>query len=398
MRYTLLGERRVKHQATGQTAYRWTMVLIDPPNDISELWDGRKYTLGWTEGKTDKDRMEADKVAKEHIYALRQKYNIGADPGVALTFSDLVPMYLANCATRGSDKKGRNKGAIEKWMIPFFKDRPLEQLKPQDGDAWVKWYREQLSKKGKPLSVGSLDRDRRILRTLINYAVDCEYMTKNPFRKLKTPKGKERKRPLSVDELIVLGPHMTRQLKAATLAGIMIMQRQEIIYDICREHIVRYPSGYVVNLRESHTETKLNVETMPLNRISLAALSWENPAPISGRIFHTWRDPNGLSKEFSKAVKRARIPHAVYHDLRHTAGTALQKAKFNPLAIEKLLGHSLGGVIGRYQHGWDDEYREAVDILEKAYKPVAEAYGFSLAGLADVSQVSKQLLVHSVSS
>lgn len=396
MRYIIVGGERVKNAQTGERAVRWTMRLTDGPEQLM----GKSIALGWSEGRTEADRAVAEQAAKETLRELCRKHNLplplNFPSGGDMTLADLAPLYLGACATRGSDRNGRNAGAIKKWIIPFFGDRPLQSLRPQDGDAWVKWYREQLIRKGKhgepgrPMAIGTLDRDRRVLRALMNYAVDSEYLTKNPFRKLRTPKGLERKRPIMLEELIALGPHMTRQLKAATLAGLMIVQRQEIIYDIHREHIVKYPSGYVVNLRSARSWTKLNVETMPLNRIAMAALAWENPTPISGRIFHTWGSANSLSKEFTKAVKRCRIKHAVYHDLRHTAATALQNARFNPMAIEKLLGHSLGGVIGRYQHGWDELYREAADILEQTYLPLAQAWGFGVAGVAKVSEVSSQ--------
>jgi hypothetical protein len=50
------------------------------------------------------------------------------------------------------------------------------------------------------------------------------------------------------------------------------------------------------------------------------------------------------------------------------------------------VGHELGGVFGKYMHGWPLRYREAVTKLENHYVRLGQAMGLRV---IDVSNVSK---------
>jgi len=62
-------------------------------------------------------------------------------------------------------------------------------------------------------------------------------------------------------------------------------------------------------------------------------------------------DPGVVSHTFSKVLKKAKLPHIRFHDLRHTHATLLLKAGIHPKIVSERLGHAnIGITLDTYSH------------------------------------------------
>ena len=64
---------------------------------------------------------------------------------------------------------------------------------------------------------------------------------------------------------------------------------------------------------------------------------------------------------FPQLCARAGIQGVVFHDLRRTASTMMNKVRIKPMIIERILNHVQGGVAAIYnRHTYDVERRAAL--------------------------------------
>lgn len=334
-------------------------------------------TLGY-----DLNDAQIESRKREQLDYIRQQKDIAPEPGDDVLFRTIVPLYKLRVSAKGADRSGRNESIIKHHLLDYFGDKRIKELRVGDGDAYVGMRLSAGASKGTVL------RECNVLSAIMNYAVDAEYLTKNPFEKISRPAGEERDRVASLDELTAIAKVSTPQLNAAIMLALTTLQREEKIWEIERQHVANYGSGYILNISKPRTPRKSNVRQMPLCRLAMAAINWDAVPNLSGRIFHSWSTPSHMSQEFTKACKRAKVHDLTYHDLRHTGATTLQNLGVDPMTIEKMLGHTLGKVLGRYQHGWLDRYVEAVKLLDDSYASLGVSMGLRVIDVSNMSKAS----------
>jgi len=78
-------------------------------------------------------------------------------------------------------------------------------------------------------------------------------------------------------------------------------------------------------------------------------------------------DPNMVTRTFSKAVRKAGLPHIRLHDLRHTHATLMLKAGVHPKIVSERLGHAgISITLDTYSHvlpGLQEAAAERFDSL-----------------------------------
>jgi len=91
-------------------------------------------------------------------------------------------------------------------------------------------------------------------------------------------------------------------------------------------------------------------------------------------------DPGVVSHTFARVLKRARLPHIRFHDLRHTHATLLLKGGVHPKIVSERLGHAnIGITLDTYSHvlpGLQERAAEHFDnlvIRENGDKMVAKS-------------------------
>ena len=70
------------------------------------------------------------------------------------------------------------------------------------------------------------------------------------------------------------------------------------------------------------------------------AQAWQNTGYVFTQVDGRPVDPDAITKDFSKLVKTARLPHLTVHGLRHAHATMLLEEGFNPKIVSERLGHA----------------------------------------------------------
>jgi integrase len=97
----------------------------------------------------------------------------------------------------------------------------------------------------------------------------------------------------------------------------------------------------------------------------------QGKAPADALVFTTWdgepQSPNGLSKEWSRVLKQAKLPAVTLHSLRHTHASYLIAAGHDVLAVSRRLGHGSPtitlGVYGHLFPNADDRAAVSVEAM-----------------------------------
>ncbi len=122
--------------------------------------------------------------------------------------------------------------------------------------------------------------------------------------------------------------------------------------------------------------------TLPPSAVSVLRDHWKTQqerrlklrmgkAPADSLVFATWdskpRSPNSLTKEWSVAVRAAKLPPVTLHSLRHTHASHLIAQGLDVLAISRRLGHGSPtitlSVYGHLFANADDRAASAVETI-----------------------------------
>ena len=78
--------------------------------------------------------------------------------------------------------------------------------------------------------------------------------------------------------------------------------------------------------------------------------------------------PDVVSRQFSRLVKKAGLPHLTLHGLRHGLASLLLSANINPKVVSELLGHSnIGITMDTYSHVLPDIQDTAARAVDDAF-------------------------------
>lgn len=121
-----------------------------------------------------------------------------------------------------------------------------------------------------------------------------------------------------------------------------------------------------IRIRNGKTDESDRV--IPLNDAALRLLSEMHLHRASEFVFPSNRKGDAGLREpkvgFIKAVRRAKIPHIRFHDLRRIFATRLVQAGVDLITVQQLLGHSTIAMTTRYAHSSVDAKINAVQRLD----------------------------------
>jgi len=74
---------------------------------------------------------------------------------------------------------------ILKTLITNFGSRTIRSIKPSDLESFKEIRLRSVTKDGRIRRIASVNRELSIFRTVLNFAVQNDWLVKNPFSKLK---------------------------------------------------------------------------------------------------------------------------------------------------------------------------------------------------------------------
>lgn len=228
----------------------------------------------------------------------------------------------------------------------------------------------------------------KVYRTMFNVFVDWNYISGNPFLKVKLPK-RQKDDPISfTDEQINIVCEGLKAKGKSVIAD-MVLFAVETGLRLDEENNLRWTDidfkNKVITIGNKLFKTKSKkIRRIPLNermeqilkRNSARQINNGNPPlyplPRGERSGFVFVQSNGkqykkdtISKSLKKVIKEAGLPNELHwHCLRATAATRWASNKVPIFTVSKLLGHSTVNVTTRFYAGVDlDELRDAVNSM-----------------------------------
>src|SRR5712691_7533866 len=242
-------------------------------------------------------------------------------------------------------KSAKNRDAqIVAHFLPDFGAKRLDEITKSDIVRYLNLRRTQMTgnpghKKRRLVSESTVRRERGLLQSIFERAIDEGHDIKNPFRGIKRGKDKARTRVLTLDEetllLEALHPRFQRFVRFALGTGC----RLDEIRGIAADRDVDWLRGTV------HVIGKFRKERdVPMQPDARAAL--EEQLEEDGKLWK--QNPQRLREVLAEGSARAKITSITPHALGHTFGTRWLQAGGDIYKLSKILGHSSVAVIEQH--------------------------------------------------
>jgi len=247
-------------------------------------------------------------------------------------------------------------------VLPFFGTMKLAEV---DKSA-VRKYRKERHEVS-TIKVATANRDIAVLRRVLYFGVEEGYIATNPIARLQMERERKTKRPvLSVREELLLFPAASEHLRKIVICALDTgMRRGEILAQLWEDIDFDNRILYV-----SHSKTpEGEMREIPLtSRLYDLLFSMKQE---KGLVFTF--DGEGLKTvktAWKATLRRSKLRHFRFHDLRHTFNTRLTVANVMQEVRREIMGHTMRksrDVNDGYTHIELPEKRDAIRKLEVWY-------------------------------
>jgi integrase len=217
-------------------------------------------------------------------------------------------------------------------------------------------------------------------------AVDWGYLERNPASEVKALKMPQSPaRFLSEEEICSLLDACSRSNQRDLLPIVLValhtgMRRGEIMSLQWSDLDFKQRRINVVSRSEKSTKN-YESRSIPMNKTVYAVLQ-SHPRQLHSPYLFSEADGRfcvNLNYEFPKAVDRAGIAHARFHDLRHTFASQLVMKRVDIRTVQVLMGHKSLQMTMKYAHLAPGHMRAAVEVLDGHYVDTGKEFSSDLA-------------------
>ena len=250
--------------------------------------------------------------------------------------------------------------ALKRQLLPAFGNLPINRIDKADVVRWFTKYSRK--------SPGGANKALGLLHQIMNQAIACGVVSRNPASGIRKNAGRKLNRFLSVDEIRRLNQTLDQWVSARPKNSQNADIVRLLLYTGCRR-------GEILNLqwREVHGDTLhlTNAKTGP-RRVFLNSSAQEliarQPRNGSPWVFPSPLDSTRPRKDINAfwiAIrKRAGLEDVRLHDLRHTLASQAVLQGVSLPVVARLLGHSKAVMTLRvYSHVADREVEAAAERI-----------------------------------
>ncbi len=269
-----------------------------------------------------------------------------------MIFRELAEQYrkanhLAPAVFENGVKVSGRKASID-WAVngltEYFGTKRLRSIKPSDLEAFKQKRLSETTRRKSKRSMATVNRELTVLRTMLNFAFQNDWIVQNPFKKTKgiisTAAEVERDRVLSFAEearLLAVCTRRRSHLKAILICALDTAMRRGEIFKM-RWRDVNFASAEIfIPQMNSKTEDSRTVGITPRLREELEKLWQESAREKDLLVFgisHT------VKTAFKSACKEVGIKDFRFHDCRHTATTRMIASGSPHTEVMKITGHT----------------------------------------------------------
>jgi integrase len=362
---------------------------------IRKLSDGRwqaRYRIapgGRQYSKTAKRKRDVERWLDEQTASIVTGQFVDPRAG-SITFQAYAEDWRKRQVHRLSSEK-HVETMLRRHAYPFFGDRMLTSITPDDVQLWVRRLEKGDGKDRKPLAPATIGVVHAIVSSVFKAACrPPRRLAHNPCSDTKLPEvQRSEAQPLTADQVRTLTKAMGDLGIIVTLGvGSGMRQGECLGLTLDRVNFLKrsvYVDRQLVTVpgREpflAPPKSNAAVRTIPLPQFVLEALAVHvatneiaaggflfaiDGKPISRSLFgHLWRP----------AVTKAGLPKGTgFHRLRHTYVSALIDAGESPKVVQKRVGHKSGvTTLDVYGHMWPDGEDRTRDALDSVFGNPAE--------------------------
>lgn len=243
-------------------------------------------------------------------------------------------------------------------LCATLEDRPLDDLRPGDLEAWKVSV-------GARWSASTIGQRLGFLRLAVRKAERDGWEGRNRLHLVRRPRPPSgRTRILAPSEEARLQPAMAPLDFGTVLLAVDTGLRRKELFALRAEHVdAARRELAVVGKGQRFRVVPLTERALAALEPRLAAGGWLFPSP---RHAGRHADPGGwVDHHFRPALERAGIRGLVFHGLRHTYATRLREAGEDLDTIQRLLGHASITMTQRYLHASTAALHRAVHRLEE---------------------------------
>lgn len=267
-----------------------------------------------------------------------------------MLFSDLAKAYEAKLSPAVFENGVKISGRKSKidWivnsLIEYFGSKQIRLIKPRDLETFKNFKSNGITRRGNKRKIASVNRELEVLRAMLNFALQNEWIVKNPFTLTKGVISKtaevERDRILSFEEesrLLAVCIDKRAHLKPMLMCALDTAMRRGEIFKM-RWRDVNFESGEIyIPQTNTKTEDARTVGITPRLREELELL-WEmSPKDETGLVFGI---TDTIKTAWKTACRLASIKDFRFHDCRHTATTRMIASGSPHTEVMKITGHT----------------------------------------------------------
>ena len=340
-------------------------------DEKANTWYVKTYYTDYTGAKKQKMKrgFKLQREAKEWERAFLEKMQGTPD----MTFQSLYDLYIDDMKNRLRESTLDGKKMVfSNRILPYFKDKPINQITPKDIRDWQK---VQISKK---YSDAYLDRIQNMMTTIFNYAVTYYNLPSNPCDKA----GHMGKRTRSMkfwtldqyNSFIPLVEDPTAHIAIQVLfysgmrfGELLALTPSDIDFDSCTIDInksYQHKSGGGI-VTPPKTSNGIRIITMPDAIMSELREYIDRQYHIEpyDRIFLFTKSL--IRGNMRRCSEKAGIPLIRIHDLRHSHVSLLIDMGFSPHLVAERIGDTVQMVNNTYGHLYPTKHKEVADKLNQ---------------------------------
>jgi integrase len=267
-------------------------------------------------------------------------------------------------------------------LVDHFGTRPIRSIKAVDIENYKQERLRVPTNQGRQRKVASVNRELELLRAMLNYAVQNEWLVRTPFALTKGVISKaaetQRDRILTVEEeqrLLDVSVGRRRHLRPLLVCALDTAMRRGEIFKM-RWADVRFDSNEIF-IPQTNTKTQES-RTVGMTRRLRQELEdlWEvSPKSPNESVFGI---STTVKTAFKSLCEAASVDGFRFHDCRHTATTRMIAAGCPHTEVMKITGHTQMKTFLRY-----------LNVKSETTSRVASALDIYLDQSANAAQLSR---------
>lgn len=303
--------------------------------------------------------------ARKQARNMKASITMGADPRGEVKAQKAVPTfdeffkdsYLPYVEPRKRSWK-KDQGLYLMYVAGRFGQTRLNTIRRQDVQEFHAGLLKIVRDNGKTLAPATVDHVVKLIRQMLNKAVEWEIIPQSPIARIKLFNVDNRLENYQTPEQLacLLDVLMTDDNRGVCEAAILLLCSGARLNEALKSKVGSFDLNSRVWRIEAVASKSKRVRSVPLNDMAVelvAGIIERDGLGPDDYLFVSAKTGNHLGhvhKVWDRLRKKAGLPHLRLHDLRHQYASFLVNSGRTLYEVQKILGHSSHSVTERYAH------------------------------------------------